>query len=73
MKMQKWKKNPWDGCPVGGRLGEGGQGGYERRIEVTVEMQKKAGGGGQGGCEQSIEVIVKNAKNVGVGGCQGGC
>ena len=34
--------------------GEGGQGGFERRIEVFVKIQKikfGGGGGGQGECE----------------------
>ena len=29
--------------------GGGGQGGFERRIEVFVKIQKKIGGGGSGG------------------------
>ena len=35
---------------MGGWVGWGGQGGYERRIEVFVKIQKKiGGGGGEGG------------------------
>ena len=35
---------------MGGRVGEGGQGGCGRRIEVFVKIQKKIGGGsGRGG------------------------
>ena len=39
-----------------GRVGGGGQGGCERRIEVFVIIQQKkkrggVGSGGQGGCE----------------------
>ena len=43
----------------GVRVGGGGQGGCERRIEVFVKIQKinggggrGGGGGGQGGCER---------------------
>ena len=35
----------------GGRVrGGGGQGGYERRIEVFVKIKKKSGRGGGGRC-----------------------
>ena len=49
MKIQKKKFGVGEG---GGRVGFGGQGGCERRIEVFVKMQKKTnfwGGGGVGG------------------------
>ena len=36
----------WGG---GGRVGEGGQGGCERRIKVFVKIKKKIFGGGGGG------------------------
>ena len=70
----------------GGRVGLGGQGGCERRIEVFVKIQKKMGGGGwsggrgrvgggQGGCDRRIEVFGKiHKKNCGGGvGGGGGC
>ena len=59
---------------VGGvRVGWGGQGGCERRIEVIVKMKKKlvgvrVGWGGQGGCERRIEIIVKMKKKSGGSG-----
>ena len=72
----------------GGRVGGGGQGGCERRIEVFVKIQKKKklggsrGGvrwrgrveGGQGGCERRIEVFWKIQKknNFFLGGGVGG-
>ena len=55
-------------------MGGGCQGGWERRIEAFVKIQKKMGGGrvglggggvwsgGQGGCEQRSEVFVKIQK-----------
>ena len=62
----------------GGRVGLGGQGGCDRRIEVFGKIQKKnfffffflggggsvgGGGGGQGGCErEKIEVFVEIQK-----------
>ena len=55
----------------GVRVGWGGQGGLERRIEVIVKMKKSQGvlgGGGGGGwkvsveCGCEIEVIVKMKK-----------
>ena len=62
----------WGG---GGRVGEGGQGGCERRIKVFVKILKKISGGGgarvgggggvaggQGGCERRIEVFVEMQK-----------
>ena len=65
----------WGGS---GRVGGGGQSGCERRIEVSVKIQKKkilgggveVGLGGQSGCERRIEVFVKiQKKNFwGVGG-----
>ena len=59
-----------------------GQGGWERRIEAIVKIQKKNGGGvggrvegggvglgGQGGCERRSKVFVKfQKKNSGGGG-----
>ena len=36
------------GLGRGGRVGGGGQGGCERRIEVFVKIQKKKWGGGWG-------------------------
>ena len=62
---------------MGGRLGGGGQGGCERRIEVFVKIQKKNWGvgggrgeggglGGQGGCDRRIEVFGEiHQKNFG--------
>ena len=45
---------------------EGGQGGWERRIEAFVKIQKKnlggGGGEGQGGCEWRSEAFVKIQK-----------
>ena len=60
----------------GGGLVGGCQGGWERRIEAFVTIQKKMGGwegsgrgrvggvgsGGQGGCEQRSKVFVKIQK-----------
>ena len=51
----------------GGRVGLGGQGGCEQRIEVFVKIQKKklgggrgvGLGGGQGECERRFEVFGK--------------
>ena len=54
----------------GGRVGLGGQGGCERRIEVFVKIQKNIGGvvgegggrgrvGGRGGCDLRIKVFGK--------------
>ena len=65
---------------MGVQRGVGGQAGFERRIEVIVEIQKNRGGGGggggpvlgcQGGCERRIEVIVKmqTKKKMSGGGC----
>ena len=60
----------------GSRVGLGGQGGCERRIEVFVKIKKKWGGwsrgrgrvGGQGGCERRIEFFEKiHKKKWGVG------
>ena len=56
-------------------VGLGGQSGCERRIEVSVKIQKKnffwrggggggVGVGGQSGCEQRIEVFVKIQKKI---------
>ena len=48
MKIQK-KKKIWGGgrgVSGRGRVGGGGQGGCERRIEVFVKIQKKNLGGG---------------------------
>ena len=75
--MDKW----------GGRVGEGGQGGCERRIKVFVKIKEEyfpgggvgsgrvrgggRGGGCQGGCERRIEVSVEMQKKSGGGG--GGC
>ena len=58
----------------GVRVGWGGQGGCERRIEVIVKMKKKSGGGVRGGvgsegqCGCEIEAIVKNEKKSQGGG-----
>ena len=53
----------------GGRVGLGGQGGYERRIEVFLKVQKNSTGegsgwggggglvGGQGGCEHRLKFL----------------
>ena len=63
-------------------MGEGGQDGCGRRIEVFVKIQKKTffffwgggglgwggGGGGQGRCEQRSEVFVKIQKKIFGGG-----
>ena len=58
-------------------MGRGGQGGYERRIEIFVKIKKNrrwGGGGGRvlgegkGGCERRIEVFVKIPKNIFRGG-----
>ena len=38
-----------EGGSQGGRGGQVGQGGCERRIELFVKIQKKIGGGGVGG------------------------
>ena len=73
---------------MGGRVGGGGQGGCERRIEVFVKIQKRKfflergvvggrgrvwGGGDQGGCERKIEVVVKiQKKKKKLGGGGGG-
>ena len=35
-----------------GLVDVGGQGGCERKLEVTVKLIKKSGGGGQGGCSK---------------------
>ena len=58
----------------GSGQGGGGQGGWERRIEAFVKIQKKkifgvGGGGGQvggqGGCERRSKVFVKiQKKNI---------
>ena len=77
VQMDKWGR---------GRVGEGGQGGCERRIKVFVKIKKNIfggggggvgsgqgwgrGGGGQGGCERRIEVSVEMQKKIGGGGCQ---
>ena len=65
----------------------GGQGGFERRIEVFVKIPKKKNGegvwrgggggrvrgGGQGGCEQRIEIFGKiHKKDIPGGGGGGG-
>ena len=49
--------------------GGGGQGGWERRIEAFVKIQKKivffffgGGGGDQGGCERRSKVFVRIRK-----------
>ena len=55
-----------------GRVGGGGQGGCERRIEVFVKIPKKqiggggwVGLGGQVGCDRRIEVFGKiHKKNI---------
>ena len=52
---------------MGGGGAVGGQGGWERRIEAFVKIQKKMGGsvvmgGGQGGCERGSKVFVKIQK-----------
>ena len=70
---------------MGGRVGGGGQGGCERRIEVFVKFKKKnfwrglgqgrgggSGWGGQDGCERRIEVFGKiHKKKSGGGGREG--
>ena len=50
MKIQK-KNFFWGGGSGSGSggVGLGGQGGWERRSEACVKIQKKIGGGGQGG------------------------
>ena len=60
----------------GGGVGYGGQGGFIRRIEFFVKIQKKLGGLGsggrgrcQGGCDRRIEVFGKiHTKKIGAGG-----
>ena len=55
---------------MGGWIGGGYQGGWERRIEAFVKIQKKkifffwggGGGGVQGGCEWRSEAFVKIQK-----------
>ena len=49
MNIQKKKSG-------GGRVGEGGQGGCERRIEVFVKIKKNRGGGAGGGLEGCVLV-----------------
>ena len=62
---------------MGVRVGGGGQGGWERRIEAFVKIQKKnyfflggggsgrgRGGGGQGGCERRSKVFVRIKKKI---------
>ena len=60
-------------------MGGGCQGGWDRRIEAFVKIQKKkyffwrgggGGGSGRGGCEQRSKVFVKIKKKIegGVGG-----
>ena len=62
----------------GGGVGLGGQGGWERRSEALVKIQKKkkisgggrggdsvwGGGGSQGGCEWRSEAFVKFKKKM---------
>ena len=60
-----------------GRVGGGGQGGCERRIEVFVKIQKNIArvglGGGQGGCERrEFKFFCENSKKNRVGGGGGG-
>ena len=82
MKIQK-KKFFGEGGGGSGGVGLGGQGGWERRSEACVKIQKKirgwrrVGGGGQGGCEWRSEAFVKIQKKnvwggVGSGGRIGG-
>ena len=63
MKIQKKKFFLGGGVSGRGRVGGGGQGGCERRIEVFVKIQKKIFGGGGGG---SVAEGVR--WGIGVGG-----
>ena len=49
--MKIKKKLLWGRFGGKGRVGGGGQGGCEQRIEVFVKIQKKIGGGGVVGGE----------------------
>ena len=53
----------------GVRVGMGGQGGCDRRIDLFVKILKKIRGGegrvwGQGGCQRRNEVFVKIQKTI---------
>ena len=71
---------------MGGRVGEGGQGGCERRIKVFLKIKKKyfRGGGGESGrgmgggvagvrvdVKEELKLLWKCKKKMGGGGMPG--